>query len=230
MSASAQSRSMMPCSSGASSRRDLAGPHRLQRERVGVVPLEPGDADARDADEDGDAPAEVGAAGVHQADHERDEQRTEQEHDQGHPRGQAAVVDEAGAGHQPGISPSSLSSSRTSSSVASDGGRIRSESSSDSSGSGTPPVRTASSSAARVFANDWRSPASTAASTAASSALSAGSCVVGDVPLPLAEDPDDHAWPSSFRGSLTGVASTCAGAWSRPARAPARTSRRSCRP
>ena len=107
------------------------------------------------------------------------------------------------ADRQPGISPSSPSSSRTSSMVASAGGRIRSDSS----------RRVARRAARRRV----RTPSSSAASAARERRLVAGldgrldggvelvepvERVVGDVVLALAQDPDDHAWPSS--GSLGG--------------------------
>ena len=100
------------------------------------------------------------------------------------------------ASGQPGIRPSSPSSSRTSSMRGV--GRRQ-----DQVGlveacrrrCAVPAARTPSSSAARAAANAASSPASTAASTAASSSLSAVDRVVGDVELTLAEDPDDHAWP-----------------------------------
>src|SRR5947208_1012654 len=78
---------------------------------------------------------------VHQGDDGGHERAGEQEHDRRHANGQGGVRDEAGAGHgrrtfgevrefQPGMSASPSSSSRTASMVASEGGRIRAESSS----------------------------------------------------------------------------------------------------
>ena len=108
---------------------------------------------------------------------------------------------------QPGISPSSLSSSRTSSRVASAGGRIRSESSRESSASGVAGARVRRRAARpSAAANASSSPASTAASTSASSALRRVELVVGDLELTLAQDPDDHDCCSFSAGSAPGGA------------------------
>ena len=97
MSARAQSRSIMPCSSGACSGVTSRARMARMRDRVGAVPLEERDADAADADQQATSPGLL--HGEHQSDDDRDEHAAEQEHDGGHPDGESGVGDEAGTCH-----------------------------------------------------------------------------------------------------------------------------------
>ena len=191
---------------------DLAGPHRAHGDLVGGPPL----VERRRRCRRGRCSERVAAAGTMYIsdDDERHEQRAEQEHDRRHPDGEPGVLDEAcdaGPGApQPGIRPSSLSSSRTSS-MRGVGRRA---------GSGrtrrgcrrraaSPTVRTPSSSAARARGEGRRRRRPRRrASSARVELVEPVQRVVGDVVLPLAEDPDDHGWASLARrlgGSAAGL-------------------------
>ena len=100
---------------------------------------------------------------------------------------------EDATGHQPGIRPSPLSRSRTSSSVASAGGRIRSEVSSVPSSWGTALARTPASSVASAVVNAVDVAGLDARLDGGVELVEPADRVVGDVELALAEDPDDHA-------------------------------------
>ena len=77
-------------------RGDLAGPHGAHRDLVGEPPLEEGDAEAGEADQDAKPGLRTAYISPTMT---ATKSATEQEHDGGHPDGQSGVGEEAGTGH-----------------------------------------------------------------------------------------------------------------------------------
>src|SRR5450631_1295071 len=146
--------------------------HRIQRDAVGAEELEQEEAAGDHHDEN--------RRQVNRDEHadEHDVHQPEQEHDKDHAGRQTAVCGKTGSGHktdadQPGMSPSSPSSARTSSRVESAPGKTNSDGPRWSSGTGSPTSRTRASSSARMRRNAVSSPLSTAASSSLSRPFSA---------------------------------------------------------